>query len=88
MAILILFSLHAVADDRPSIRMMATADCRQAISTRLKSFENATNTRIEVTYNGPGVLVCQVRAGIEPDILLVPRTFLNYVADDFQKWNE
>lgn len=68
--------------ETPNIVLYSGAMLRPGIEKTLKEFEERESCRITTVYNGCGILVAQMRAGVRPDAYFsCDTTFMNSVAD-------
>jgi molybdenum ABC transporter molybdate-binding protein len=71
---------------RPRIVLLAGAMLKPAIEKTLKEFSEREGVDIDTSYNGCGILVGQMQAGLKPDVYFScdPR-FMTMVQDMFEK---
>ncbi len=72
-------------DNQRELVVYAGAMLRPALEESLKEFENREKVRINVVYNGCGILVSQMQVGAMPDIYFACDTsFMDKVKDKFE----
>ncbi len=70
--------------EKPSLLLYAGAMLRPAIEKTLVAFEQREGCEVSRVYNGCGILVAQMKAGIQPDLYFACDTsFMEQVKDRF-----